>query len=148
MASGGGSTVLTTVLTGRPVTSGQAANGDICRTTWSGDYKPEIEKESADSWQLFLTANRKGLTYDKIRVTIAKKTFRPLTAEYLTVSGTPLKRAQFSGYKKIAGGIRPTEIIITDSKRKNKTSKIIIREMKVQSFPTSMFKRSQLKVAM
>src|SRR5262249_12942435 len=56
---------------GRPVRvslsqklTGQAANGDISRMRWSGDYDVAIEAEFAKGWVLALNANKEGLTYD------------------------------------------------------------------------------------
>ncbi|HQB46451.1 MAG TPA: outer membrane lipoprotein-sorting protein, partial [Polyangiaceae bacterium] len=44
---------------------GQAANGDISRMRWSGDYDAVIESQTERHWTLLLTANKTGLTYDK-----------------------------------------------------------------------------------
>lgn len=60
--------------------TGQAANGDISRMRWAGDYDAKIESQDATKWVLFLTATKKGLTYDKIRATVDKKSFHPLKA--------------------------------------------------------------------
>ena len=58
----------------------------------------------------FLTAQKKDLTYDRLRVWVEKSNYHPLRAEFLTEAGKPLKTAQYSGYKNIAGKVRPTEI--------------------------------------
>lgn len=124
--------------------TGQAANGDISRMRWHGDYSATIEKETDKMWVLFLTAKRKGLTYDKIRATVEKSTFRPLGAEYLTTSGASLKRATFGAFKKIAGDIRPTEIVIVDAKNNKDKSVITIINLETKEFPASFFKKETL----
>ena len=43
--------------------TGQAANGDISRMRWSGDYTPKLLKETKKSWLLHLQAKKKGLTH-------------------------------------------------------------------------------------
>lgn len=125
--------------------NGQAANGDIGRMRWAGDYDAKLEKEEASTWTLFLTANKKGLTYDKIRAVIEKKSHRPLKAEYLSLAGKPLKFATFGGYKNIAGGERPTEIKIHDANKASDTSTIIIRVLEPKEFPDAMFSQNNLK---
>ena len=119
--------------------TGQAANGDISRTRWTGDYDVKIESETPENYVLFLQAKKKGLTYEKIRATIEKKTFRPLTAEYLSLSGKLLKTASFSGYKSIGGNTRPTEIEIKDSVRTDQKSTLTIKSMDVKPLPVSQF---------
>ena len=67
---------------------------------WSGDYSAKIEKETPKAWQLMLEANKKGLTYDKIRAWIAKKNYRPIKAEYMTKTGRKIKYIEFQKFKK------------------------------------------------
>ena len=94
---------------------------------------------------LFLTAKKKGLTYDKLRIWIAKKSFFPVKAEFLTLSGKPLKTAAYEGYKNLAGRVRPGTIRIQDSIRTQDTSVIEIEEMSVKKFPASLFSQNALK---
>lgn len=119
--------------------TGQAANGDISRMRWSGDYTAQIEKETPKEWTLFLTANKKGLTYDKVRVWVEKSNFHPTHAEYLAPSGKVLKKAVYQGYKMIAGKIRPTQMIIQDANRPSDQSTITTIAMTPKTFPSSLF---------
>lgn len=125
--------------------SGQAANGDISRMRWSGDYDAKIEKETEAEWQILLKAKKKGLTYAQIRVWITKENFHPQRADYLSVSGKPLKKTQFKSYQKIAGKIRPTEILIQDAVRTEDRSIIRIEKMAIRNFPSSFFRQTNLR---
>jgi outer membrane lipoprotein-sorting protein len=125
--------------------SGQAANGDISRMRWAGDYDATIEKQDSKHWTLLLTANKKGLTYAKVRAVIEKGTFHPLYAEYLTSGGKVLKKAQFTAYKELCGKQRPTEIRIQDAVKPDERSVIHVLAMKVKSFPSSMFTPENLR---
>jgi outer membrane lipoprotein-sorting protein len=125
--------------------TGEAANGDIARMRWAGDYQAKIESSNGDSWTLFLTATKKGLTYEKIRAVVAKNSFRPLRAEYLTLSGDVLKKAEYGDYKKLAGEQRPSVITIRDAKRNERFSKIVIKDMESADFPDSLFQQTNLK---
>lgn len=125
--------------------SGQTANGDISRTRWSGDYTPKIEKTEDKHWILYLKADKKGLTYDRIRVWVAKKNFRPEKAEYLSLSDKVLKKVEYKGFKGIAGGERPTEIHIQDALNETEKSVITIQSMEVREHPDSLFNQNNLK---
>ncbi len=119
--------------------TGEAANGDISRMRWAEDYKGAIEKEDKTAWTLMLEAKKKGLTYEKIRAVVEKKTFKPLTAEYLTADGKILKRATFKDYKPMAGKSRPSLLVIADAVRSDQKSDVRIKDMKVKSFPDTLF---------
>lgn len=125
--------------------TGQAANGDISRMTWVGDYQPSLESETAQQWILLLKAQKRGLTYDGIRVWIDKSNYRPMQGEYLTTQGKVLKKVQFSGYKDIAGNIRPTKITIENAEKSGDFSILQILDMQKASFPSSQFSQSSLQ---
>jgi outer membrane lipoprotein-sorting protein len=136
---------------GRPVRislnqrlTGQTANGDISRMSWSGDYEPKLEKDEPNAWILFLKAKKKNLTYEKIRVWINKKNNFPIKAEFLSLQGKPLKLAVYKTFGKIAGKIRPIEVVIRDAKVKTDYSIIHIKSMTPKSFSASVFNQNSL----
>ncbi|MBF0443820.1 MAG: outer membrane lipoprotein-sorting protein, partial [Oligoflexales bacterium] len=124
--------------------SGQAANGDISRMSWSQDYKPVLEKMDGNHYVLMMTALRKGLTYEKIRLWIEKGTYRPFKGEYLNLSGEPIKKVRFEQYEKREGAMRPTVMAIEDAMNSKLNSKIILEKMKISDFPESRFTVSSL----
>lgn len=124
--------------------TGQAANGDVSRMRWWGDYSAKQEAEDAKSWTLFLTARKKGLTYEKMRVWVEKNSFRPLRAEYLSLGGMILKRSQFREYKQIAGAVRPTEILIQDAKNAEDSSVIRILKLQPKNSSDAIFNHNAL----
>lgn len=125
--------------------TGQAANGDISRMRWYGDYDGKIESENADQWVLFLTAKRTGLTYDKIRVAIDKKNFRPMHGEYLTTQGKVLKKIQFVEYAAMAGAIRPIKMVLTNAQKEGEQSTLRILKMADSTFPANFFTEGNLQ---
>lgn len=125
--------------------TGEAANGDISRMRWAGDYSHKIEKKNPKEWQLFLEATKKDLTYAKIRAWIDAKDKRPLKAEFLTLSGKVIKTATYEDYKKMLGMNRPTKIHIVDNLKKDQYSDIFIDKMENKSFPDSMFTEKSLE---
>ena len=125
--------------------TGEAANGDISRMRWSGDYSHVVEKKEAKEWQLFLTATKEGLTYSKIRVWIDAKDKRPLKAQFLTLSGKTIKTATYEDYKKSLGMNRPSRIHIVDNLRKDQFSDLFIDKMENKNLPDSMFTEKSLE---
>lgn len=124
--------------------TGQAANGDISRMRWAEDYAATLEGEDGESdgkpeWVLSLKALKKGLTYDRLRIWVSRNDFRPIRAEYMTVSGNVLKRASFGAYKMIAGRMRPTEMQIVSAVSASDRSTLVVESMEQRSFPESAF---------
>ncbi len=124
--------------------TGEAAIGDIARMRWSGDYDAKIEKEGAKEATLLLIANRKGLTYEKIRLVISMPDAKPLRATYLSLSDEPLKEALFSNYQPMEGAVRPKSLKIMDAKQKTKWSEITIKKLKRAEFPDAIFNKDSL----
>ncbi len=125
--------------------TGEAANGDISRMRWAGDYTHKIVKKDAKSWELFLEASKEGLTYSKIRVWVSAKDKRPLKAEFLTLSGKTIKTATYDKYSLTLGMMRPGLIHIVDNLRKDQFSDIFIDKMENKAFPDSMFTEKSLE---
>jgi outer membrane lipoprotein-sorting protein len=126
--------------------TGQVANGDIARTRWAGDYSVKVEASNAKETRLLLDANKKNLTYQKIRLWIETATAHPLRAEYLSLDGkTILKRAAFDEYKNLSGAQRPTRMKIEDTG--NQLSTITILEMESTELSDAIFTTTNLEKA-
>ena len=87
---------------------GEASTGDIATMSWSDDYsgtlvgeescKPEAEVDSATArpcLHLSLTANRKGVTYQRIELWLGKARHEPLKADLYVQSDKLAKQARF-----------------------------------------------------
>lgn len=125
--------------------TGQAANGDVSRMRWWGDYSAVKESEDEKFWVLMLTARKKGLTYEKVRAWIEKGSFRPVKAEYLSLSGMVLKKTSFGRFRSIAGEVRPTEILIQDAKNANDSSIIRILKLEARDSSDTIFNQNALR---
>lgn len=125
--------------------SGQASNGDISRMRWYGDYRASIMKEDKKSWTIHLEALKKGLTYEKINAVIEKKSYRPLSATYLSLNDMPLKNVIFSEFKKMEGKERPAKLIISEATNKNKSTTLSIVTMKKMNLPDTLFNKNTFK---
>ena len=78
---------------------GQAANGDIASTNYSGDYEGIFKEEEAmdgePCYVLDLTARSKNVTYDRIVYWVSKKRLVGVKSNFHTVSGKKFKSATF-----------------------------------------------------
>ena len=125
--------------------TGEAANGDISRMRWAGDYSHKIVKQSKEEMELFLEATKPGLTYSKIRVWISASDKRPLKAEFLTLSSKVIKTATYEKYALSLGKMRPGLIHIVDNLRKDQFSDIYIDKMENKNFPDALFVEKSLE---
>lgn len=125
--------------------TGEAANGDISRMRWAGDYSYKVTKKDSKEWLLDLEALKSGLTYARIKVTVDAKDKRPLRAEFLTLSGKTIKTATYENYKMLLGKIRPQKIHIVDNLKKDNYSDILIEDMQSKEYPDTLFTEKSLE---
>ena len=125
--------------------TGEAANGDISRMRWAGDYKFTVESKDPKETVLFLEALKENLTYAKIKVWISTVDKRPLKADFLTLSGKVIKTASYEDYKTVLGKNRPMKIHIVDHLKKDQYSDIIIEKMENKNFPDTLFVEKSLE---
>ncbi|MDP2834147.1 MAG: outer membrane lipoprotein-sorting protein [Pseudomonadota bacterium] len=78
---------------------GEASNGDIASTNYSGNYRPEILREEAIDGQpcyvLELKAANRWVTYDRIVYWVTKNRLVGVRADFHTLSGKLFKSATF-----------------------------------------------------
>ncbi len=78
---------------------GEASAGDIATMTWAEDYRARLVEETTvdetPALKLELTASRKGVTYQRIELWLARGDSRPLKANLYVSSGKLAKRAIF-----------------------------------------------------
>ncbi len=78
---------------------GEASSGDIATLTWSRDYHGKrtgsARIDDIDCWKLDLVAARKGVTYARIVLYLAKDDHRPVKADLYVASGKLAKVARF-----------------------------------------------------
>ncbi len=127
---------------------GDVSNADVARVNFADDYNSTILKkaekaEGKTCYVLELTAKNK-VSYAKIHYWIEHETYRPVKATFFAVSGKPLKYATYTGYKNVAGAMRPTIVHIVDGIKPDWKSEIHYTSMGVKTFPDSIFQQSAL----
>lgn len=128
---------------------GEVSNGDLTRMKFAEDYQATLVGEEVidnqPSFVLDLAAKSPEKTYNKIRYWVSKSDYRPIKAEYFSVSGRSLKICTLSDYKPIAGAIRPHQFIYQDSVNQNKKSVQIFQRMVEKRFDDKMFAKEYMK---
>jgi hypothetical protein len=127
--------------------SGQAANGDIASTNYATDYTARLLRDDAldgrECFVLALTANNKSATYDKIVYWISKAPRLGMKAEFLSVSGKPLKTAVFEYRNRMSyrGATIPfvSHMVITDALTAHNVTTLEYDDIKVGAVPASDF---------
>ncbi len=133
--------------------TGAASNGDIASTNYAGDYDAILLGEESVEGKLChileLTANNKGVTYDKIKYWISKSEGLGQRADYYTVSGKLFKKASFEYNNSI--GVDKNKIsfiskmVITDTLSDVKTilsfSDIVVQDVADSKFNLNLLVR-------
>lgn len=128
---------------------GEAANGDIARANFSGDYDPILTEEVIIKGQPFyvldLTAKNVKVTYHKVRIWVMKETFYPLKGEFYAISGKLLKICYFTNYQKILDQIRPTRLVLDNPLVKGQRTVIDYTDMHLDDFQDKIFTKNYMK---
>lgn len=129
--------------------TGQVANGDLARVSFSGSYKSTLlRKESIDGrnyYVLELLAARVGVTYHRVIYWVNEKNYRPLKAEFYTRSNRLSKTCTYQNYESAGGEVRPLRLIMEDALRKGEKSILDYRNIMERRLPDKIFTKDYLK---
>jgi len=131
--------------------SGQASNGDIASTDYSGDYAATLASEENVGGErcavLDLVAKSKNTTYDRIRYWVSLSRRVGVKAEFLTVSGKRFKTATFEYDNRISfeGVSHPfvSRTVIADAINPALVSTLSYRHVQVKRLNPAIFETVQ-----
>ncbi len=128
---------------------GQVANGDIARVNYAGDYHAELVRDETVNGQvcsvLKLTAKTKEVTYASLLYWVAKDSFRPMKAEFYTLSGKLLKTGYWDNDQVVNGGLRPMRLTLIDGIKNDARSILDYANLRLQALPDKMFNKNYMK---
>ncbi|MDX9962629.1 outer membrane lipoprotein-sorting protein [Desulfobacter postgatei] len=128
---------------------GEAANGDIARANFSGDYTPKLmgveDLNGHLCHVLELFAKDERVTYHKVTLWVKKENYHPIKAEFFAFSGKLLKVCFYTEFKDMLGVVRPTRMILIDPLVKGKQTIIDYTNMREENFPDKIFTKHYLK---
>lgn len=129
---------------------GDVSNGDMARTNFAHDYEATLAGEETvngkECYALNLVAKSPNKTYNKIKYWVAKSDYKPVQAEYFTVSGKSLKTCVFEEFRSEAGAVRPILLLFQDSLRKSQHSKLQFKDMVKKNLNDNMFTKDYMKM--
>ncbi|MEW6621245.1 MAG: outer membrane lipoprotein-sorting protein [bacterium] len=127
---------------------GQISNGDVARVVYSLDYNAKLLEEEIDKMRcikLELSSKSEQASYSKIFLWTDTESFKPIKAEFYSISDRLLKTAFYKGYAKVLGKERPLVLEIYDELRKGEYSIMEYSNMKVADTPNTFFQKTYLK---
>jgi outer membrane lipoprotein-sorting protein len=129
--------------------TGQVANGDLARANFTGDYNPKVLRidtiDGVRYYVLELTAVDNSVTYRRVLYWVRESNSEPFKAEFYSVSNRLLKTCTYGKYAKMAGRLRPTELVMTDALRAGEQSVLDYSDMKPRDLPDKVFTKDYLK---
>ena len=128
---------------------GQVSNGDIARANFAGDYNASLvarERLGNDNaYVLELSAVDRSVTYQRVRYWVSDASFRPLKAEFYSLSNRLLKTCDYRDFKELSGKVRPTRLLMTDALNKGEQSVLDYSAMKQRELPDQIFTKEYLR---
>jgi hypothetical protein len=106
---------------------GDASTGDIASLTWAEDYDGSVVGEAtmggAPCFKLDITGQRRGVSYPRIVLYLAKADRRPMGAELYVASDKLAKEAAFR-FGQSEGRTVVTEMILTDRIQRDRRTEV------------------------
>ncbi len=97
------------------VVGGIFNNSDILRLDYSVEYDTVKVEDRGDSYLLELKAKSASVAYDRLMMTVDKKTILPTDIKCYAISGMLIKTLHYSKIKDFGGGLVRPSMLETDS---------------------------------
>lgn len=122
------------------VTGGVFNNADILRVDYTEEYDVTAASEAGDNYLLDLKAKTGAVAYDRLKLTVDRKTVLPTKIEAYAASGLLVKTLHFKDVKDFGGGIRRPATVETDSPLyKGYKSVMLYAAVKKRTVPDEVF---------
>lgn len=130
--------------------AGTAAYSDLAKVTYDENYDAKSVREDTFEnkkvYVLDLTIKEgKSSIYEKVDYWLEVDSKKPVRLVYKSSSGSILREAIISGYKKVEGRERPLIMILKNSLDKDLETAIEFKNPKSEILPDSMFLKANLK---
>ena len=122
------------------VTGGVFNNADILRVDYTEEYEVTSASEEGGNYLLDLKARTGAVAYDRLKMTVDKKTVLPTVIEAYAASGLLVKTLRFKDIKDFGGGIVRPATVETDSPLyKGYKSVMLYANVKKRDVPDEVF---------
>jgi hypothetical protein len=121
---------------------GDASTGDVASLTWHEDYDGRLEGEATvegiPCYKLDLTGQRKGVSYPRIVLYLAKSGHYPVQAELYVASDKLAKTASFR-MGEVAGRKLVTTMVLTDRIQKERRTELHYLQRTPKALPDEYY---------
>jgi len=127
---------------------GAVSNADVARVVFSLDYDTErVEKLRADegpALKLSLRAKQRTSSYQTIALWVGERDYRPLKAEFYSLSGKLVRTIRYTGYQSVLGAQRPTVLEIADAINPSAGATLTFSDFEIKETPAEHYQPSYL----
>lgn len=121
---------------------GDAAAGDVATMAWAEDYEGTVTGEAdvggVPCLRLDLRARRRGVTYQRVELWLARSDARPLQADLYVASDKLAKRATFT-LEEVDGRLQVSSMRLTDEIQKSRHTVIRYLARRARTLPDEFF---------
>jgi len=122
------------------VVGGVFNNSDILRLDYRVEYTAQGIEDQGDTYLLDLKATSTAVAYDRLKMTVDKKTLLPLDIECYAVSGMLIKSLHYSKIKDFGDGlVRPSMLETNSPLYKGYKSVMLFAKIKKRDVPDEVF---------
>lgn len=122
------------------VVGGVFNNSDIMRLDFHVEYGVSGVTDQKETWLLDLKAKTRSVAYDRLKMTVDKKTVQPLDIECIASSGMLIKTLHYSKIKDFGDGIvRPAKLMTDSPLHKGYRSVMFFAKIKKREFDDEVF---------
>jgi len=115
-------------------------NADILRLDYATEYSVESMTEDQDVYRLALKAKTNEVAYDRLKMTVDKKTVLPTIIECYAASGLLIKTLTYKDVKDFGKGIKRPATLETDSPlHKGYKSVMLYGQIRARTMPDEVF---------
>lgn len=128
---------------------GVASNADVARVSFHLDYAAEgevnpTELDSQSALKMKLTAKDEKAIYRTIEIWTTRDEYRPLRADFFSLSGKLIRTIEYQGYQMVLGEMRPMELKITDALRSTDQAVLTYSKFQIKETPAEYFQPAYL----
>ena len=115
-------------------------NADILRLDYASEYDVDSMTEDKDTYLLSLKAKTANVAYDRVKMTVDRKTVLPTTIECYAASGMLIKTLTYKDVKDFGKGIKRPATLETDSPlHKGYKSVMLYGQIRARTMPDEVF---------
>jgi outer membrane lipoprotein-sorting protein len=127
---------------------GAVSNADVARVVFSIDYETErieqVRASDTPALKLSLRAKQRTSSYQTIHLWVGERDYRPLKAEFFSLSGKLVRTIHYGGYKPVLGRLRPTVLEIADAINPSVSATLTFSDFEIKETPAEYYQPSYL----